>query len=79
MLNFEGGYAKTIRLNAETEPDIYNAIRRNTLLENVVIRDSNVVDYNAASKTKNASVSYLIYHIDNIVINFFILELFVIY
>ena len=68
VFNFEGGcYAKTIRLNAEAEPDIYNAIRRNALLENVVIKDGNVVDYDDASKTENARVSYPIYHIDNIV------------
>ena len=68
VFNFEGGcYAKTIRLNAEAEPDIYNAIRRDALLENVVIKDGNVVDYDDASKTENARVSYPIYHIDNIV------------
>ncbi|PKF61446.1 phosphoenolpyruvate carboxykinase (ATP) [Psychromonas sp. psych-6C06] len=68
VFNFEGGcYAKTIRLSAEAEPDIYGAIRRDALLENVVIDAQNVVDYDDASKTENARVSYPIYHIDNIV------------
>jgi len=68
VFNFEGGcYAKTIRLDAEAEPDIYNAIKRDALLENVVIKDGDVVDFDDASKTENARVSYPIYHIDNIV------------
>lgn len=68
IFNFEGGcYAKTIRLSAEAEPDIYNAIRRDALLENVVVRDNGGVDYDDVSKTENARVSYPIYHIDNIV------------
>ncbi|GLS90617.1 phosphoenolpyruvate carboxykinase [ATP] [Psychromonas marina] len=70
VFNFEGGcYAKTIRLSAEAEPDIYGAIRRDALLENVVIDDQGVVDYDDASKTENARVSYPINHIDNIVKN----------
>jgi len=68
VFNFEGGcYAKTIRLNAESEPDIYNAIKRDALLENVVIVDGNKVDFDDGSKTENARVSYPIHHIDNIV------------
>lgn len=68
VFNFEGGcYAKTIRLCAEAEPDIYNAIKRDALLENVVVADNGVVDYDDASKTENARVSYPIHHINNIV------------
>ena len=68
IFNFEGGcYAKTIRLSAQAEPDIYNAIRRDALLENVTVRADGEVDYNDASKTENTRVSYPIYHIDNIV------------
>ncbi|WP_094751359.1 phosphoenolpyruvate carboxykinase (ATP) [Psychromonas sp. CD1] len=68
IFNFEGGcYAKTIRLNAEAEPDIYGAIRRDALLENVTLNDDAQVQYDDATKTENARVSYPIYHIDNIV------------
>ncbi len=68
VFNFEGGcYAKTIRLSAEAEPDIYGAIKRNALLENVVLNADNSVDYDDGSKTENARVSYPIDHIDNIV------------
>jgi phosphoenolpyruvate carboxykinase (ATP) len=68
IFNFEGGcYAKTIHLNAEDEPDIHRAIRRDALLENVVVNDGGVVDYNDGSKTENTRVSYPIYHIENIV------------
>ncbi|MEM7194109.1 MAG: phosphoenolpyruvate carboxykinase (ATP), partial [Pseudomonadota bacterium] len=68
VFNFEGGcYAKTIRLSEEAEPDIYNAIRRDALLENVVVREDSSVDYDDAEKTENARVSYPIYHIKNIV------------
>lgn len=68
VFNFEGGcYAKTIRLSAEAEPDIHAAIRRDALLENVVVRDDGSVDYDDGSKTENARVSYPIHHIDNIV------------
>ena len=68
IFNFEGGcYAKTIRLNAEAEPDIYNAIRRDALLENVVVKEDKSVDYDDGAKTENARVSYPIYHINNIV------------
>ena len=68
VFNFEGGcYAKTIRLRKEAEPEIYNAIRRNALLENVVVRADGSVDFDDASKTENARVSYPIEHIENIV------------
>ncbi len=68
IFNFEGGcYAKTINLNAEDEPDIYRAIRRDALLENVVVDADGKIDYSDSSKTENTRVSYPIYHIDNIV------------
>jgi len=68
IFNFEGGcYAKTINLNAEDEPDIFRAIRRDALLENVVVDANGVIDYSDSSKTENTRVSYPIYHIDNIV------------
>ena len=67
IFNFEGGcYAKTINLSKDSEPEIYGAIRRDALLENVVVNDG-VVDFNDGSKTENTRVSYPIYHIDNIV------------
>ena len=68
VFNFEGGcYAKTIKLSKEAEPDIYNAIRRDALLENVVVNAQGVIDFDDSSKTENTRVSYPIYHIDNIV------------
>ena len=68
VFNFEGGcYAKTIKLNKESEPDIYNAIRRDALLENVTVDKEGKIDYDDGSKTENTRVSYPIYHIDNIV------------
>ncbi len=68
VFNFEGGcYAKTIKLCKEAEPDIYNAIRRDALLENVTVDEQGVVDFNDGSKTENTRVSYPLYHIDNIV------------
>ncbi len=68
VFNYEGGcYAKTIKLSAESEPDIYRAIRRDALLENVVVREDGSVDFDDGSKTENTRVSYPIYHIDNIV------------
>jgi len=68
IFNFEGGcYAKVIDLSADDEPDIYRAIRRDALLENVVVGDNGEVDYSDGSKTENTRVSYPIYHIDNIV------------
>lgn len=68
VFNFEGGcYAKTINLSEKAEPEIYRAIRRDALLENVVVREDGSVDYADASKTENTRVSYPIEHIDNIV------------
>ncbi|MET4890196.1 phosphoenolpyruvate carboxykinase (ATP) [Morganella morganii] len=68
VFNFEGGcYAKTINLSEEAEPDIYHAISRDALLENVVVRPDGSVDFNDGSKTENTRVSYPIYHIENIV------------
>jgi len=68
IFNFEGGcYAKTIDLDEEKEPDIYRAIKKDALLENVAFDENNVIDFADFSKTKNTRVSYPIYHIDNIV------------
>ncbi|QQD18909.1 phosphoenolpyruvate carboxykinase (ATP) [Spongiibacter nanhainus] len=68
VFNFEGGcYAKTINLSQEQEPEIYAAIRRDALLENVAVNDNGQIDYADGSKTENTRVSYPIYHIDNIV------------
>ncbi len=68
VFNFEGGcYAKTINLSEQAEPEIYRAIRRDALLENVVVRADGSVDYADASKTENTRVSYPIEHIENIV------------
>ena len=66
IFNFEGGcYAKTIDLSEENEPDIYRAIRRDALLENVYQNEDGTPDYFNTSKTENGRVSYPIYHIDN--------------
>lgn len=68
VFNFEGGcYAKTIKLSEENEPDIYHAIRRDALLENVSVDENGRVDFNDGSLTENTRVSYPIYHIENIV------------
>ncbi len=68
VFNFEGGcYAKTINLDKDKEPDIYAAIRRDALLENVAVSDAGEVDFDDSSKTENTRVSYPIYHIPNIV------------
>ncbi|APS31757.1 phosphoenolpyruvate carboxykinase (ATP) [Pectobacterium brasiliense] len=68
VFNFEGGcYAKTIKLSKEAEPDIYGAIKRDALLENVTVLADGTVDFNDGSKTENTRVSYPIYHIQNIV------------
>ncbi len=68
VFNFEGGcYAKTIHLDKESEPDIYAAIKRDALLENVGVDENGVIDFEDGSKTENTRVSYPIYHIDNIV------------
>ncbi|QLB19110.1 phosphoenolpyruvate carboxykinase (ATP) [Mannheimia granulomatis] len=69
VFNYEGGcYAKTINLSIENEPDIYRAIRRDALLENVVVREDGTIDFDDKSKTENTRVSYPIYHIDNIAV-----------
>lgn len=66
VFNLEGGcYAKTINLTEENEPDIYQAIRRDALLENVWMNDDNTPDYFNVSKTENGRVSYPIDHIPN--------------
>tara|TARA_B100000579_G_C22846086_1_gene864433 strand:- start:2353 stop:3960 length:1608 start_codon:yes stop_codon:yes gene_type:complete len=67
IFNFEGGcYAKTIRLDKESEPDIYNAIKFGALLENVVYDDkTRKIDFDDSSKTENTRVSYPINYIDN--------------
>jgi len=68
IFNFEGGcYAKTIDLSEESEPDIFHAIKRDALLENVAVAANGKVDFHDASKTQNTRVSYPIYHIQNIV------------
>lgn len=68
IFNFEGGcYAKTINLSQEKEPDIYGAIKRDALLENVDIDGKGNVDFDSNAKTENTRVSYPIYHIHNIV------------
>jgi phosphoenolpyruvate carboxykinase (ATP) len=68
VFNFEGGcYAKCINLSKENEPDIYHAIRRDALLENVTVLEDGSIDFTDGSKTENTRVSYPIYHIDNIV------------
>ena len=68
VFNFEGGcYAKVINLDKDAEPDIYNAIKRNALLENVTLDSDGVIDFNDKSVTENTRVSYPITHIKNIV------------
>lgn len=69
VFNFEGGcYAKCIHLSEEKEPDIYRAIRRDALLENLVYDEkTGEIDFSSNAKTENTRVSYPIYHIDNIV------------
>ena len=68
VFNFEGGcYAKVIDLDAESEPDIYNAIRRDALLENVTVDANGKIDFTDKSVTENTRVSYPIDHIENIV------------
>ncbi len=66
VFNFEGGcYAKCIGLDPEKEPEIYGAIKKNALLENVVADEKGKVDFNDSSKTENTRVSYPIFHIAN--------------
>ena len=68
IFNLEGGcYAKVINLDKESEPDIYKAIRRDALLENVTVDENGKIDFNDKSVTENTRVSYPIDHIDNIV------------
>ena len=68
VFNFEGGcYAKVINLDKDSEPDIYNAIRRNALLENVTVDENGKIDFNDKSVTENTRVSYPIDHIEKIV------------
>src|SRR5574344_1757504 len=68
VFNFEGGcYAKVINLDKESEPDIYNAIKRNALLENVTVDKNGKIDFTDKSVTENTRVSYPINHIKNIV------------
>ncbi len=68
VFNFEGGcYAKVINLSKENEPDIWNAIKRDALLENVTVDANGKIDFADKSVTENTRVSYPIYHIDNIV------------
>ncbi|HOH70632.1 MAG: Phosphoenolpyruvate carboxykinase (ATP) [Bacteroidetes bacterium ADurb.Bin057] len=68
VFNFEGGcYAKVINLDKESEPDIYNAIKRDALLENVTVDENGKIDFTDKSVTENTRVSYPIYHIENIV------------
>jgi len=68
IFNFEGGcYAKTINLDKDSEPEIFNAIRRDALLENVTLDENGKIDFTDGSVTQNTRVSYPIFHIDNIV------------
>ena len=68
VFNYEGGcYAKVINLDKESEPDIYNAIRRDALLENVTVDENGKIDFTDKSVTENTRVSYPIHHINNIV------------
>src|SRR5574344_1236882 len=68
VFNFEGGcYAKVINLDKDSEPDIYNAIKRDALLENVTLDADGKIDFTDKSVTENTRVSYPITHINNIV------------
>ncbi len=68
VFNLEGGcYAKVIDLDKDAEPDIYGAIRRDALLENVTVDDEGKIDFHDKSVTENTRVSYPIYHINKIV------------
>ncbi len=67
VFNFEGGcYAKVIDLSQEKEPEIYGAIKKGAILENVIMNDKGEVDFADTSITQNTRVSYPIYHIENI-------------
>jgi phosphoenolpyruvate carboxykinase (ATP) len=66
IFNFEGGcYAKVINLDKNSEPEIFNAIRKGAILENVIADENGVVDYTDGSKTENTRVSYPLSHISN--------------
>ncbi|MBQ2491767.1 MAG: phosphoenolpyruvate carboxykinase (ATP), partial [Bacteroidales bacterium] len=68
IFNFEGGcYAKVINLDRNAEPEIYGAIKRDALLENVTVDEKGMIDFSDKSVTENTRVSYPIYHISNIV------------
>ncbi len=68
VFNFEGGcYAKTVDLDKDKEPEIYKAIKKDALLENVSVSFDGKINYKDTSKTENTRVSYPIYHIENIV------------
>jgi phosphoenolpyruvate carboxykinase (ATP) len=68
IFNLEGGcYAKCIKLSRKNEPDIYDAIKRDALLENVLVLPDGTIDFNSDAKTENTRVAYPIYHIHNIV------------
>ncbi len=68
IFNFEGGcYAKTINLDKDSEPEIFTAIKRDALLENVTVDANGKIDFSDKSVTENTRVSYPIYHIENIV------------
>jgi len=67
VFNFEGGcYAKVINMSRDNEPEIYDAIKKGAILENVILNENGEVDYEDISITQNTRVSYPIYHIDNI-------------
>ncbi len=67
IFNFEGGcYAKVINLSSENEPEIFGAIKKGALLENVVMDETGEVDFSDTSITQNTRVSYPLYHIDNV-------------
>ncbi|WP_321286041.1 phosphoenolpyruvate carboxykinase (ATP) [uncultured Sunxiuqinia sp.] len=69
VFNFEGGcYAKTINLDKEAEPEIFGAIKRNALLENVTVDENGKIDFTDGSVTQNTRVSYPINHIENIAV-----------
>ena len=69
IFNFEGGcYAKVINLTEENEPDIYKAIKKGAILENVILEENGDVDFDNTSITPNTRVSYPIYHINNIAV-----------
>ena len=67
VFNFEGGcYAKVINLSRDSEPEIYDAIKKGAILENVIMKNNGEVDFEDTSITQNTRVSYPIYHIENI-------------